>query len=406
MPVPPILEVFLVWHPSDDVGKAAADVLAAHFHSASFSGLAGGAVELYVRSEGWEREGGAPRPLAFMSPWPHGLPEAQFTAVVPVMGVGMARAFANDSGWKAYLEAIFDADGKKGVGVYPLRDPGAQIQQTALSLASQKFQALAEECSSDAAMLCRELSQAIAQRLSSEDGERDRIKVFISHTKHHSFEEQDTDGQHLFERVRDVIRTTRLAEFFDASDLQPGSHWEQTLDSEAGRCALLMVRTDRYAGREWTQREVLVAKKHGVPVVGLHALRSGEDRGSFIMDHVPTLPCNLDNPEPDITKALNRVVDEALKRALWKAQTVYMTADGFDWLPVHAPEPVTAGPWLRQHQQERPGDKHVWVIHPDPPLGPKERDVIVELCALAGFSDKVDIFTPRTFAARGGTLPS
>lgn len=406
MTLPPILEVFLVWHPSDDAGKFAADTLAAHFHSAAFSGLAGGAVELYIRSVGWEQEGGAPRPLAFMSPWPHGLPAAQFTAVVPVLGVGMARAFSGDSGWKSYLEAIVHQDGMDGVGVYPIRDPEADLQNTDLSSLFQKLQALPEDCARDAATLGRELSQAIAQRISLANGERDRIKVFISHTKHHSFEEQDPDGQVLFEKVREVIGTTRLADFFDASDLQPGTRWQDTLDSEAGRCALLMVRTDRYAGREWTQREVLKAKKNDVPVVGLHALRAGEDRGSFLMDHVPTLPCNIDDPTPDIIKALNRIVDEALKRELWKAQTVYMKKDGFDWLPVHAPEPVTAGPWLRQHQEERPEDRHVWIIHPDPPLGPKEHDVIVELCQLAGFSDNVDIYTPRTFAARGGTLPS
>lgn len=407
MPLPPILEVFLVWHPDDDdIGKLAASRLSAHFRSPTFSGLAGGAVEIYVRSQGWQSDSGAPRPLAFMTPWPHGLPAAEFTAVVPVLGTGLARAYSGDAEWREYLRAIFGAHGRHGVGVYPLRDPDALIDNSPLVEDVGSIQTLHRDSVSDGTILCRELSQAIAQNLRSKSSDPNPIKVFVSHTKHHSPEESDTDGDVLFNKVRQVLQDTRLDEFFDASDLQPGSKWEQVLEAEAGRCALLMVRTDKYAGREWTQREVLVAKRHDLPIVVLYALRAGEERGSFLMDHVPALPCDLDNPEKDIIKALNRIVDESLKRELWNAQSVYMTDHGFDWLPVHAPEPVTAGGWLRRQRQERPKDDHVWVVHPDPPLGANEREVIVELCALAGYSDQVDIFTPRTFAARGGRLPS
>ncbi len=405
MLLPPILEVFVVWHPDDEVGKFVSEALTEHFHSTAFSGLAGGAVEVYVRSERWERPDGPPRPLAFVEHWPHGLPNAQFTAVVPIFGTGLARAFASEPDWRTYIESIFSADGQDGVGIYPIYSPDSDLSRTELFKVGGAPQALQRESATDKSVLCRELSQAIAQRLNSDNGIPKTIKVFISHTKHHSLEE-DSDGTKLFEEVRKVIMKMHLDDFFDASDLQPGSDWAEQLDREASQCALLMVRTDLYAGRDWTQREVLTAKTHDLPIVGLYALRSGEERGSFLMDHIPTVPCNLDDPEPGITKALNRIVDEALKRSLWLGQSVYLKERGFDWLPVHSPEPITVAPWLRKHQVEHPNDDHVWVIHPDPPLGAKEHDVIVDLCLLAGFSDKVDIFTPRTFATRGGKLPS
>ena len=50
--VPPILEIFVVWHPEDREGEAVADQFVEHFHGTTFSGLIGGAVEIYVRSEG------------------------------------------------------------------------------------------------------------------------------------------------------------------------------------------------------------------------------------------------------------------------------------------------------------------------------------------------------------------
>ena len=97
---------------------------------------------------------------------------------------------------------------------------------------------------------------------------------------------------------------------------------------------------------------------------------------------------------------------EALKHRLWEYQSVYLRDGGFDWLPVHSPEPVTTGPWLQKHKAEKPDDRQIWIIHPDPPLGPREHDVLVDMCRLAGFADEVEIFTPRTFASRGGELPS
>jgi hypothetical protein len=208
----------------------------------------------------------------------------------------------------------------------------------------------------------------------------------------------------LLNLVRQVLRNTRLGEFFGVADLQAGSDWEPSLDREAGRSALLMLRTDRYSGREWTQREVLAAKRRDVPIVSLYAVRDGEDRGSFLLGNVPVVACPLSDAEHAIERALNRLVDEALKAALWREQSVYLHAHGFDWLPAHAPEPVTIVPWLQQHRTEQDDDQHVWILHPDPPLGPPEHETIVELCGLAGFTDNVDILTPRTFATRGGRV--
>jgi hypothetical protein len=403
--LPPILEVYVVWHPDDGLGEWVAGTLADHFHAAPFTGLAGGAVEVYVRSVAWDGADGPPRPMPFMEPLPCGLRGPEFTAVVPVVSTRFARAYDDAATWRSYVEAIAGAHGRDGVGVYTVVDHDANVSATGLMRALSRPQAMPRIDRDDPAAVCRELAQAIAQRVTTPNGEApERITVFVSHTKHRSLAEDDGDGPRLYDEVRQVIARTRLADFFDARDLQTADDWAAVLDDKAATSALLILRTDRYAGREWTQREVLQAKLAGMPVVTLHAMRDGEDRGSFLMDHLPVVACRLDEPVPAITTALNRLVDEALKRALWRAQSVYLLEHGFDWLPAHAPEPVTAGPWLRAHRDNDPDDRHVWIIHPDPPLGPKEREVLVELCGLAGFYDDVDIVTPRTFASRGGRL--
>jgi hypothetical protein len=167
---------------------------------------------------------------------------------------------------------------------------------------------------------------------------------------------------------------------------------------------MLMVRTDRYSSREWTQREVHAAKIYDIPIVCLYAVRRDEQRGSFLMDHVPVVACLPSGERQAVEAALNRLVDEALKRALWHAQRVYLEEDGFDWLPVHAPEPVTLTSWLQDHQADAAREPKLMMMHPDPPLGPRERKVLLDMCGIAGIDGSLDILTPRTFAARGGKL--
>lgn len=410
MPPPPILEIYVLWHPGDVLGASVAEWLFEHFHSRAYAGLAGGAVEVYTRSAGWKTAGGPPRAMPFMEPLPAGLPAPEFTVVVPVVGRELAVATRDNKDWHDYLAAVADADTEitagaaPGVAVFPLFHPGSSIGGTVIERL-QVPQALPTRAAADSASLARELGQAIVQRLQRDTtGDDERLTVFISHTKHHSGHEQDL-GAKITDRVRSVLDKTHLGEFFDAREIQVGTDWADTLHTEAGHNLLLMVRTDRYATREWTQIEVADAKQSDMPVVALHAVSSGEERGSFLMDHVPVVICRPDAADAAIDSAietaLNLLVDEAVKDALWASQRVYLQ-DHFDWLPPRAPEPITLTPWLRRHRDAHPDDDHVLILHPDPPLGPREHRTLVDLCRLAGFTGAVDVLTPRTFANRGG----
>lgn len=402
MPVPPILDVFVLWHPRDrELGSRASNTLLRHFHGVTFSGLAGGAVEIYTRSEPWDGWSGPPRPLPFLTPLPYELPAAQMHAVIPVFGIGLARAVQEDETWRAYLEALARAAVDSQVSVYPLLDPQVERIGTLGHLFNQ--QALPASAADDPELFCREVCQALAQQAGS--GAGDRTRIFVSHTKRQASKDAEDAGPRVYDQVRALLSGTRLDEFFDAHDLQTGSQWEAELDSAACSSALLMVRTDLYAGREWCQREVRIAKQHDLPVVALQVFTHGDQRGSFLMDHVPAIPWDAANPERGIGRALSRLVDEALKHALWKRQRVFLEAQGFDWLPAHAPEPATVARWL----SDRLGsgtDRKLLVLHPDPPLGPDEHSVLADVFAAAGLGVGADVVTPRTFAARGGRLGS
>lgn len=401
--LPPILEIYVVWHPEDHQGSQIAKWLLGHFRGTPYTGLIGGAVEVYERSARWSPDSDVPRPVPCQSPLPYGLPQAQVTAIVPILGVHLARAVAETSSdWRNYLESIREAertDTARQISILPVQLEGAR--GPTLDRLMEDFQHLSSSSVGSAAVLCRELAQAITQFMGDPSGER--LKIFISHTKRHSQGQEPDYANDLVNHIRTTMAGTHLNEYFDTSDLQLGSNWKQELLTEASSNALLAVRTDLYARREWCQREFLAAKRSEMPIVTLSAIDQAEERGSFIMDHVPVVCYRRADEEAiqsSIENALNMLVDGALTATLWRRQQSMLQGSGFDWMPLHAPEPITLIPWLLDNRQRTKEQRPVLVMHPDPPLGPEEVRVIDELFEVASSANKVDIVTPRTYASR------
>lgn len=406
--LPPVLEIHVVWHPADDEkARPIAEAMIDHFHGDQFSGLIGGAVEVFVRSAGWSGAGSAPRPIPLPDDVGPFRPAAH-VAVVALLGLGLARATKDGSEWFDWLQRLqTEALSKPG----KVRLWGMSLHKDAAGSAGLKqlfarWQLLASPDKLnevDDTTRLRDLSQSLAQFLK---GDNTRLQVFISHTKH--MDEATEDATKAFiEAVRHEVQKTKLEEFFDSSSIQTGDDWSKELEENAATGAMLCLRTDSYAGREWCHREVTTAKTHGVPLVAIDALIQGDGRGSFLLDHIPRVPAKRDGEGWDkatIRHALLRLVDECLKRELWKRQESLAPKKGnkVNWWAPHAPEPLTFAHWLQGRKPK--GKKPVVVLHPDPPLTECERQAIDVVAALAGIGDQLEILTPRTLSARAGTL--
>jgi hypothetical protein len=409
--LPPILEIYVVWHPGDKPGSEIAETLLEHFRGHAYSGLIGGAIDVYVRSESLSGSpADAPASIPVLDPPPYGLAVPAFTAVLVVAGSELAAAVEEPGRWRDYVEAITAAHKAQpdSVAVFPVSVARLALNKTHLGAVVGGQQQVATEAWGKPAFgetLCRDLGQGIAQMV---DPAHQRLSVFISHTKRLTVSEKG-DVSRLVDLVRQVISGTRLQDFFDAADLQPGHDWAPKLIEEAARGALLAVRTDLYSSRAWCQREVVTAKRHGMPVVVFDALTDGEERGSFLMDHVPRV-AGRRGPEgwqeDAVRGALNQLVDECLKRALWQAQQRVgkgaLKVD-VDWWADHAPEPSTFAEWL-DTKVDRDAKRHepIIVLHPDPPLGSDERDVLVQIGRLSGLDGPFEFLTPRGLAVHGG----
>jgi hypothetical protein len=408
--LPPVMDVVVVWHPRDQDGRALAEALVEHFHGTAYSGLIGGAVEVYVRSAPWLGPGSAPRPIAYPEPGAGGdAGDAPHLAVVPVISRALANAVSDGRAWAEYMEEIAAAREAhpERVVVLPLLT-SQNVGGSRLSQMFGRWQWTGPVTEDDAQRVGwrRNLVQGLAQFV-REPGSR--IQVFISHTRQSV--QPSSSVLALTQLVRDTINNdSRLSAFFDAHDLQPGEDWAAALREAAGNAALLALRSDLYSSRAWCQEEVLTAKRQGVPVVIVDALEVGEDRGSFLMDHVPRLPARREGQDwskDDVDLALGLLVDEALKRALWIRQRELVEQTGavdVAWWAPHAPEPVTLAAWLDEQGEAVKGEEGapLVVLHPDPPLGRPELTVLNQIARLAGVRRDVEIVTPRQLAARAG----
>lgn len=414
--LPPILEIYLLWHSGDDtLAKPLAERIARHFQGGAFASLLAGAVDVQTHSVGWSSEDSAPRQIV----WPedivagHQPQPARHVAVVPLIGRELNRALMPHDGSPAWRQTI-DEIGQRvstptGLVLPICLDTSGLSADWPVSVRSMqsggaidaliKANTLPSE-ERDARRLL-DLVQSLAQWLS---GGARRLQVFISHTKRLGHADEAVES--LVAQVRAVLGNgSRMRSFYDAHDLQPGEDWDRALRENAATSAVLALRTDRYASREWCQREVLTAKQHGMPVVMLDALTQGEERGSFLLDHVPRLPVRrrADGGWDDssIRHTLQMLADAWLHRALWQRQRNLAHAAAspyadYSWLE-QAPEPSTFPRWLA------PDGNTLRLLHPDPPMATPEHEVLMALAARCGIT-ALDITTPRLLAARGADL--
>ncbi|MFF7286278.1 hypothetical protein [Streptomyces griseorubiginosus] len=407
----PVVEIYVVWHPLDRQGRDIAEALQARLRGDRFTGMLDGIVDVYERSAGLHGEGSAPRPIPLPGT---GSPGAEYVVIVPLLGAQWMRA-AENSGepWRDYAYRIRRAWESRGtqskVGVFPLLMSGTPLtgELERLMGGIQRFGEPGGPQPEDIHdTRLRDLSQAIAQLVRGDDT---RLTVFISHTRH-----GDHAPKGIIDRVRHSVRDTRLAEWIDYHSLMPGSDSLRELVDRAADGIMLAVRTDEYASRHWCQREVLTAKRAGVPVVVLDALSAGDRRGSFLLDHVPQLCVGSapeDTTERTIRRALNLLVDEYLNRVLWRSRLRTLASHPglqVDWWAPQPPEPATLTTWLTgwladaRRSGHTIADSKPRIVHPGPPLGDDEMQVLDDIAIIGGIRSGLDITTVELLAARGG----
>lgn len=425
MPPPSILDIYVVWHPDDNTGKTVFKRLLQHYHSDAFSGFVGGIIEVYARSATWSKDTDCPR--AIFENKSTNTP-AEYLAVIPVVDVHLDKELQKRSGWNEFITNFIHMKqtNESNLLLCPVLVDGYSPQSSTLKKILKRqcvrFSSLEPDFLSPSERgtknLERDVSQAITQCLVKP---RRQLQLFVSHTKINSKAEAEIGGKEvggeITKLVLERLQRSMLGQFYDARSIQVETDWEKQLRDEAGNSPLLMVRTDMYSSRLWAQREVLEAKTHDGPIVALSALTGTDERGSFILDNVPTIGFHgkgtllsskkkgivSRHAKKTIDRAISRLVDETMKHELWRHACKKSYNKKFDWTPTRSPEPLTVIHWLREQKKK---NDVIEVLYPDPPMTNDEKKIIENVCASNSPASIVNFFTPRQLVTHFSLYPS
>lgn len=351
-PYRPILAVYVVWHPDSTRGGELARAL--------FNELTSGIdIPVFFRSAPAGKETPTPLRIPF---------DAAQRNVVFVMADSSLALACDDGFWGDYVSdlvrrpegashrlipVLLDSSGTGfGQQAIRVRDRSAELQETFFL-----SRALHELC-----------------RLLIGDGNRP-IKLFISHAK--------ADGLDRAREIERYIKTETVFDaFFDANEIIPGHLFDQDIEASLQEATLLVLLTDAYATRPWCRREVLVAKRHGRPVVVVHAVHREESRCFPYLGNTPVL--RIDRPdEPWETficeKVLHATLREVLRQTYLEHHLTDLVGESSDDIFVVPRPPELLTSLFPPVRPEERGQKRRIGIYPDPPLGDEELEILSRL---------------------------
>lgn len=237
--------------------------------------------------------------------------------------------------------------------------------------------------------LLHELSRQLMRQKPSYAASRSEpppVKLFISHSK--------IDGETIAKDFRNYLRNnTKLASFFDASDIPDGYKFSEEISKAFSTNAVVVVlQTDAYSSREWCRKEIIFAKRFKTPIVVANAIEYEEKRSFPYLGNVPVIRWKH-NFEELIISALSQILRQLHSELILRKTLDLYLPDGKNV------EFITSPPELFNYvdivkTQEANKTKKLYILYPDPPIGAEELQLLNEI------DTEVEFITPITLPKR------
>jgi SLOG cluster2/TIR domain len=367
----PRLVIYVVWHPAFERGRQMAECIYAHFsRDPERPNARGLGIPVFFRSATTANDQAPPIYIA----------SARHTAVIVLVDAEM---MTGGPAWKSYVTELWDEASAQPEqhrlfpvaftkGAYNLSQAITEVnfirlQNEAPETAPAR---LLNRLTNDLARLLTQRPRVASLEARAEpSASPTKIRLFLSHAK--------LDGEKTALALRDYIHENlALDTFFDTIDIAAGFRIKDEIDRGIDDATIAVVLTDAYASRVWCQHEIIRAKRHGRPVVVIHAIEEGEARSFPYIGNVPTIRWRAS--EPGRTEAVIGLVLREVLRAEYFQQhfedlrALFGVPEAVRALP-RAPELLTCLA-LRAETGKVP-----YFVYPDPPLAAQEIELLSEL---------------------------
>lgn len=191
-------------------------------------------------------------------------------------------------------------------------------------------------------------------------GEDAPVTLFLSHAKHDIGLEPK-----LFDSMVAHLQATQpVHAWVDSGQIQAGKSFKDSIESAVQTSAVMVLATAAYSSRPWCRREVLLAKKHGRPVVVVDGLNGVDVRSFPYVGNVPVISWGEDGARRAVDFLLKEIVriEHAKLILTSEAQHDDVVLSSPPELLTLASLPVGAS-----------------VLYPDPPLSDEEEEALAPL---------------------------
>lgn len=202
------------------------------------------------------------------------------------------------------------------------------------------------------------------QRQELEPGTESSLKLFISHAK------DGSAGLLSAQQLKDCLDRSSFRQFFDVYDIMPGQMFDREIENNIRQSTVILINSDVYSSRYWCQKEILLAKKYGRPIIEVDVLELYMDRKYPFAANIPVVRIN--RTERIRTEDMLRIISSALLETIRFYYTeicLKLTAEqmGITALRLNRPPEPSDLDRLFPPEENSPCPPFR-VLYPDPPL--------------------------------------
>ena len=365
--------IYVAWRPDYTAGEAIAEYLRQHFAADRYSNITGGTGVPVLFNNAMDPQAETVLPVDVSS--------ADATAVVILAD----RDFARDPAWTEYVRVLTAETQAIGLNaqMFPVameeRALETRFRQQALrwdrweGVDGVRERRLVRDLTHEFSRMLRH-HLAHGQHPTGNHGAlrryRQRIPVFLSHSKH------DSDGERVAHYIRDWLHNnTQLSSFLDAQDIPPGLSFEDVLeDAIRTDGVMIAIHTDTYSSREWCRREVVRAKRSDLPMVVVDCLRTIDERSFPYLGNLPVVRMDPDRTD-QVPELVAEVLQETLRGLLWATRIERFPGSAGSVVFLARPPELFSLAKLRVGTREG----RLTVVYPDPPLGNEELQLFADI---------------------------
>ncbi|SBW85239.1 hypothetical protein PVE_P0199 (plasmid) [Pseudomonas veronii 1YdBTEX2] len=375
----PFFVLYVVWHPSFELGEKIADAMMQHFRRDLYKNIVGGAGIPVVFRNACMPDNDIPISIN---------PEdSEASAIIALVDDNLCES----QSWVDYVKGLSEKtedSNKNGFNnlLFPVSFNKEALHKVNLNEQALRWDSWKGDDNEKTMRLiseltyefCRMLRHHLAQLENPSNKNLEnylkKVQIFLSHSKH------DSDGTEIATSIRKRIHEGHgLSSFFDVNDIPAGLRFDEVLLAQVRISAMIAIHTDSYSSREWCRKEIIEAKAWNVPLVVANSINNMDERGFPYMGNVPVVRLGYDVADVSrIDIVISRLLDEVLKDFLWRCQTheIKKQLPSRAFLIPRPPELISLSCIPEGPELTDTASTETILIYPDPPLSTEEERLI------------------------------